>query len=71
MDLLHCSARSPHADMEQLSTTVAPHCCRAINQPQSGQAGMERPPLGMDRRAGREAGEEIAEGSVGEGGMKA
>ncbi|TKS68382.1 Rho GTPase-activating protein 10 GTPase regulator associated with focal adhesion kinase 2 [Collichthys lucidus] len=53
------NALSPHADVEQLSTTVAPHCCRAINHPQSGQARMEQPPLGMDKRTESQAGEEI------------
>lgn len=62
MDLLHCSALSPHADVEQLSTTVAPHCCRAINHPQSGQARMEQPPLGMDKRTESQAGEEMVRG---------
>lgn len=71
MDLLHCSALSPHADVEQLSTTVAPHCCRAINHPQSGQARTEQPPLGMDKRTEREAGDEMEGGSDAEGGMKA
>lgn len=68
MDLLHCSALSPHADVEQLSTTVAPHCCRAINHPQSGQAQTEQPLLGMDKRTEREAGEEMHGGSDVEGG---
>lgn len=69
MDLLHCSALSPHADVEQLSTTVAAHCCRAINHPQSGQAQTEQPPLGMDKRTEREAGQEMEGGSVAEEGM--
>lgn len=46
----------PHADVEQLSTTVAPRCCRAINHPQSGQAQTEQPPLGMDKSTERSSG---------------
>lgn len=71
MDLLHCSALSPHADVKQLITTLAPHCCRAINHPQSGQAQTEQPPLGMDKCTKRKAGENMEGGGDAEGGMKA
>lgn len=64
MDLLHCSALSPpHADVEQLSTTVAPQRCRAINHPQLDRAQTEQPPPGMDKC--------VEGGSDAEGQMKA
>lgn len=39
---------TPHADVEQLSTTAPPLCCRAINHPQLGRGRTEQRPLGMD-----------------------
>lgn len=61
----------PHADVKQLITTMAPHCCRAINHQQSARPQTEQPPLGMDRRTGRKAGENLRGGGDAEWGVKA
>lgn len=61
MDLLHCSALSPHADVEQLSTTVAPTLLQSYKSPtvRPGPSGTAAAGDGQERPRGREAGDEM------------